>query len=300
MDSAVEEVGVGAMTALAPAKVNLALHVTGQRSNGYHELDSLVVFAKDGDELSLRQSDEDSLVLDGPFGAGLPADRGNLVLRALDFCRGLAAANGVAVPPLAIHLRKNLPIASGIGGGSADAAALIRLLGAAYPDLSPVFRRESLSLGADVPMCIASLPVRVQGVGEIETPLNGMGGFGMVLANPGHAISTPAAFAGLSRRSNASLPALPDCGFPAFKGLTDYLLETRNDLEPPALALVPSIADVSDALAKAGAGFVRMSGSGATVFGLFETSIEANKASATIQGAHPDWWVLSTRVRAIP
>lgn len=262
----------------APAKINLALHVTGRREDGYHLLDSLVGFAAIGDEVVLAPGPR-GLAITGPFAADLAADEGNLCLRALDLA-GAAAQ---------VTLDKRLPVASGIGGGSADAAAVLRGLarmGVALPD-----RPERL--GADVPVCLAGRPARMRGAGERLDPVPALPPVAMVLANPGLALPTPAVFAGLGRRDNPGLPRLP-AAFPDAEALVEWLALCRNDLEPPALALAPEIAAVLDALGAEGAALARMSGSGATCFGLFAAADAASAAAARIARARPGWWVRAT------
>ena len=284
---------------LAPAKINLALHVTGRRENGYHDLDSLVVFARDGDHLTIGPAENDRLTIDGPFAAGLPLDRGNLVLRALDLARSLAEREGLTLPRVHIHLRKNLPLSSGIGGGSADAAALLRWIAGEYPDLADSLASDCLGLGADVPMCLGGRAARVRGIGEVSTPVSKLGGFAIVLVNCGAPVSTPAAFSALEKRDNPPLPALPTDGFADLGQLVSYLRDTRNDLEAPALRIVPEIADASRALADEGATFQRMSGSGATVFALFETTALAETAATSLSARHPQWWVAASEIQPI-
>ncbi len=273
----------------ARAKVNLALHVTGRRPDGYHDLDMLVVFADIGDSLTLAASEEDRFLIDGPMAAGLSADSGNLVLRALNGFREMTGW----MEPLSIRLTKRLPVASGIGGGSADAAATLRGLCRLHdvPADDPALATLALSLGADVPMCIVSGPARVSGVGERITPSTGQLSFGLLLVNPGVAVSTPQAFRGLERRDNPSLPPLP--AFDALRPFTDFLRhQTRNDLEPPARAIAPVIGDVLTALADLPSiRFGRMSGSGATCFGLFDDKTSAERAALKLAREHPDWWI---------
>ena len=219
----------------APAKLNLALHVTGRRADGYHLLDSLVAFAGAGDQVVLEPGPL-SLRIDGPF-AGDLSGGDNLCLSAARLAGGDAA----------IRLTKNLPVASGIGGGSADAAAVLRglaRLGHPVPD-----RPETL--GADVPVCIASRPARMQGIGEILTPLPALPAIPLVLVNPGVGVPTPEVFAALAQRDN---PGLPD--IPAFAGLRDlasWLALARNDLQQPALVIAPVIGQVLQALKASGA-----------------------------------------------
>ena len=276
---------------LAPAKINLALHVVGRRPDGYHSLDSLVVFADLGDVVEARLDDPDAppLVIEGPFAAGLSADSDNLVLRAaLVFA---AHYPGATIPPL--RLDKRLPLASGIGGGSADGAATLRLLAA----LNGIDDREGLAacalkLGADGPMCLASRPLRARGIGEAIDDWDGLPDVHMVLANPGIGVSTPAVFRRLERPDNRPLPAaLP--AFPDAAALADFLAgETRNDLAGPARLEAPVIAAAEDRLAASpGCLLARMSGSGATVFGLFADRESAKSAAAALVGEHPSWWV---------
>jgi len=269
----------------APAKVNLALHVIGRRADGYHLLDSLVVFAGVGDTVRAEDAPELSLTLDGPMAAGLAVEGDNLVLRAARFL-GVAGA--------ALRLTKRLPVASGIGGGSADAAATIRALcrlsGRALPEPA-----ATAGLGADVPVCLAGRPARMSGIGEVLADLPPLPPVWLVLANPGVAVPTPAIFAALDRRDNPPLPAMPD--LPTARALANYLATCRNDLEPPARALQPVIGTVLEALAaQPGCLMARMSGSGATCFGLFEAEADARTAADAIRVRQPGWWVAATPV----
>jgi len=271
------------VTEPAPAKVNLCLHVTGQRADGYHLLDSLVVFVEVGDRVSARADLGFSLSIDGPEAGGIAPDGSNLVCRA-------AAAMGVV--DVAVHLLKSLPVASGIGGGSADAAAtlraLARLTGQPLPPAAAV-----LALGADVPVCLAGRPVRMQGIGELLTPLPPLPAVWMVLVNPRVMVPTPRVFAALASRSNPPLPELPKGGWPNLATLANWLEQrTRNDLSGPAHGLAPVVADVEAALlATVGCALARMSGSGATCFGLYPDETAAKAAAAHLRSAHPGWWV---------
>ncbi len=271
------------MTELAAAKINLCLHVTGQRSDGYHLLDSLVVFAGVGDRLTFTAADDLRLTIGGPQAANLPASDDNLILRA---ARAFGFGRGVQ-----IHLEKHLPIASGIGGGSADAAAtlrgLSRLWGLPLPDAATV-----LALGADVPVCLLGNPLRMQGVGDVLTPLPPLPLAHLVLVNPGVAVPTPTVFRALANKSNPPLPAMPR--YASLPDFAVWLTAQRNDLEPPAIALAPQIASAKAVLAaQPGCHLARMSGSGATCFGLFATAELAEAAAQTIARAQPDWWVQS-------
>lgn len=258
----------------APAKVNLTLHVTGRRGDGYHLLDSLVAFAGVGDRVTVVPGE--GLTLTGPQAAGLSAGPDNLCLRAADVMGG-----GVAVT-----LDKVLPVASGIGGGSADAAAVLRAmvrLGRSLPAADKV-----LALGADVPVCLAGRAVRMTGVGEGLTPVT-LPPAWLVLANPGVAVSTADVFRALARRDNPPMPALPKLR--DAPELAAFLAMARNDLEAPATAVAPVIASVRHALtAQPGCLFARMSGSGATCFGLFPDGLTAAAAARALRGAHPGWW----------
>lgn len=273
-----------ATEAFAPAKVNLALHVTGRRSDGYHLLDSFVVFAGVGDTVTAAPLHGLTLTITGPQAEALPATDDNLVLRAARMMGGEAS----------LILHKVLPVASGIGGGSADAAATLRALsaltGRALPDAASV-----LSLGADVPVCIAGRPVRMQGVGEVLTPLPPLPDIWLVLANPGVAVPTPAVFARLDRRDNAPMPEVPTFADAAVMAI--WLAAQRNDLQPAAIAIAPVIADTLAALlAQPGCLLSRMSGSGATCLGLFATEADARSAAARLLQDKPGWWVVASRV----
>ncbi|MEP9397042.1 4-(cytidine 5'-diphospho)-2-C-methyl-D-erythritol kinase [Mesorhizobium sp. KR2-14] len=273
----------------APAKINLALHVTGQRADGYHLLESLAVFTEFGDHLTVSPATEDAFSVTGPFAAQVPLDAGNLVIRARDALRALAPASAA---PVAISLEKNLPVASGIGGGSSDAAAALRAL-ARHWGIAADLAALGLKLGADVPMCLAARPLVAHGIGEHLQPVAGLPPLPLVLVNPGVGVSTPDVFRALASRENPPLPPLPgrlDTG-----SVLEWLRATRNDLENPAKTLAPAIADALDALKGTGAPFARMSGSGATCFGLFETDPAAADAAEAIRARRPGWFVAATK-----
>lgn len=285
-----------ALAAFAPAKINLALHVTGRRADGYHLIDSLVAFASFGDRLTIEPAVEDSFAVTGRYAADVPPDDGNLVLKARDALRreaGLAGAGRVA-----ISLEKNLPVASGVGGGSSDAAAalrgLARLWRLAMDDTA--LARIGLGIGADLPMCLAGKPLLARGIGDRLSPVPAFPRLGLVLVNPGAAVSTADVFAALTRRDSEALPPLPDVI--DFHSLRNWLDGTRNDLEQTARTIEPTIGAALSALEKADAGFARMSGSGATCFGLFETGNVAKRAAADIRRRHPGWFVAATRTLA--
>jgi 4-diphosphocytidyl-2-C-methyl-D-erythritol kinase len=197
--------------------------------------------------------------------------------------------------PVFIHLEKNLPVASGVGGGSSDAAAVLRALAKLWRiEASETALADiGLSLGADVPMCLTARPLVARGIGDDISTVANVPAHGLVLVNPGRGIATAQVFATLARRDNESLPALPKTF--DFHGLRNWLETTRNDLEPAARAIEPAIGHVLAALNRAGAGFARMSGSGATCFGLFETGNVAKRAAAELRARHPDWFVAATR-----
>jgi len=271
----------------APAKVNLCLHVTGQRPDGYHLLESLVVFAEIGDRLCVRNADSLSLTIDGSEATDLTTGPDNLVLQA---ARLLSPNNGAA-----ITLTKNLPVASGIGGGSADAAATLRALSRLWRRPLPP-TSSLLSLGADIVVCVRGVSCRMSGIGETIVPVNGLPAMDIVLVNPRVPISTPTVFGGLKMKTNPPMPTL----LPRWLDLMDFcawLGAQRNDLQQPALAQAPVIGDVLDALNTAGSLFSAMSGSGATCFGIFPPDgVPANAATAALQARHPHWWCANGRV----
>ncbi|MEA3030669.1 MAG: 4-diphosphocytidyl-2-C-methyl-D-erythritol kinase [Sphingomonadales bacterium] len=252
------------MHEIAYAKVNLALHVRSREAGGYHRIETLFAFCEDGDLLTAAAADALSLDVTGPFAGALGED--NLILKA-------ARALGVTA---ALTLDKRLPVAAGIGGGSADAAAALRLLGGAgRTDIAA-------GLGADVPACLLSRTARGEGRGDRIVPVEiaGLAGTPVLLANPGAPLATAAVFAawdGVDR------------------GPLDDWEEGRNDLQPAAIGLAPAIRDVLEALA--GARIARMSGSGATCFGLYRSDSERDAAAARIRAAHPGWWLCQTRLR---
>ncbi len=267
----------------APAKVNLFLHVLGRRPDGYHELDSLAVFAAVGDTLTATTADATTLAVAGA--PGLSAGPDNLVLRATAALAALTGHGGGA----ALRLDKRLPVASGIGGGSADAAAALRLLCRLW-GVSPGARALdalALSLGADVPVCLHGRPARMGGAGERLDAAPALPRFGLALVNPGVAVATPAVFAA-RRGAFSPLAALP-AGWADAAAMAADLARLSNDLEAPALSLCPTIGEVLAALrALPGCLLARMSGSGATCLGLFAEAGAAERAAATL--SRPAWW----------
>ena len=276
----------------APAKLNLHLHVTARRDDGYHLLDSLVAFAEIGDLLSAVPAETLSLHVAGPFASALAGEPDNLVLRA---ARALATEAGVPARA-GLVLEKNLPVASGIGGGSADAAAALRLLCRLWRlSLGPeVLRHLALRLGADVPVCLDGRTARMGGIGERLERGPALPSCGIVLANPGLAVSTADVFR--ARRGPWSSPAsLPD-GWSDAAAMAADLRPLHNDLEAAAVTLCPSIGEVLAILAAApGCLLARMSGSGATCFGLFPDNAAARSALGLLQ--RPGWWSWSGSLR---
>jgi 4-diphosphocytidyl-2-C-methyl-D-erythritol kinase len=279
----------GAISEPAPAKVNLTLHVTGRRADGYHLLDSLVMFAALGDVVTVAAADHLSLTIDGPFSAGLTAGDDNLVLRA---ARSFDVSNGAA-----ITLTKNLPVASGIGGGSADAAATLRALsrlwGLPSPDSATI-----LKLGADVPVCMTSELSRMRGIGDQIDILGPAPQLDILLVNPNVTVSTAQVFGGLVSKSNAQMAA--DMPNPRdTEDWVNWLLTQRNDLERPAQIAAPAIDDVLGSLrAQKGCALARMSGSGATCFAFFKDGARRDAAAATLRLSHPNWWIAETDASA--
>ncbi|HUE44972.1 MAG TPA: 4-(cytidine 5'-diphospho)-2-C-methyl-D-erythritol kinase [Aestuariivirgaceae bacterium] len=283
----------GASSEFAPAKVNLALHVTGRRSDGYHLLDSVVVFLALGDRLHVAPAEHVTLAVTGPQGPGVPVD-GNLVLKA---AAALAQAAGRPCPGASLTLDKHIPAAAGLGGGSSDAAAALRALNRMWDvglDASELMRLGE-GIGADVPVCVAPTAARMAGIGECVAPLPALPQVHVLLVNPGCSLATATVFAGLTKRDNPGLPELPG-QWRGVSHLVEYLGACRNDLAAPAIAAAPAIQEVLAALAAEPACLLaRMSGSGATCFGLFATAEDAARASARLAQTHPGWWVAAAR-----
>ena len=279
------------VTEAAPAKVNLTLHVTGRRADGYHELESLVVFADVCDEIVATPAKQDSLHVSGPFAGPAGSGDNNLVARALAAFRSRWPDRLPA--GLQIQLHKNLPVAAGLGGGSADAAAALRLfasLGGAPLELGEL-AAVALRLGADVPACLLSRPCEIRGVGEIIHRLPAFPELFIVLVNPLQPVITADVFRRLQHRDNPPMPGLPEpLTRPAQLGL--WLEGTRNDLEPPAISVLPVIGELITRIrAIDGCMLARMSGSGGTVFGLFGSSGQAHAAAHELRADWPHYWV---------
>ncbi|MEQ1951033.1 4-(cytidine 5'-diphospho)-2-C-methyl-D-erythritol kinase [Mesorhizobium sp. CN2-181] len=287
---------VAAVAEAARAKINLALHVTGRRSDGYHLIESLSVFTAFGDQIAIGPAPRDLFTVSGAFAQEIPSGPDNLAVRARD---GLRKAAGVAAAgPVLIFLEKNIPTSSGVGGGSSDAAAVLRGLVRYWKvDIeADALARIGLALGADVPMCLHARPLVARGIGEIVEPVEKFPSLALVLVNPRVAIGTPQVFAALARRENPPLPPLPKN--PDTAALAGWLAATRNDLMAPAKNLAPTIGDALEALDGTGAAFARMSGSGATCFGLFKDRACAEQGAQAISAAHPGWFVVATETTA--
>lgn len=286
----------------APAKINLALHITGKISggpqNGYHSLESLVVFANVGDEISVSAqpstpSGEINISITGPFGEDLKQalgqsnEQSNLIAKAANRFRPQLNKLDHG---LEISLEKNLPVSSGIGGGSADAAATIMALAKLFArNVDAQLIEQSAQLGADVPMCLFSQALIAAGVGEKISKVDGFPKLQLLLVNPGVSVSTPDIFKNLERVENSPLPALPTRL--DFGSIIEWLAGQRNDLEKPAISVAPAICDVFHTIEQTGAALVRMSGSGATCFGIYEDSASCIAAEKMIASTHAEWWV---------
>ncbi len=278
----------------AYAKINLALHVRDKRADGYHELETIFAFAEHGDLLSAEIADTLSLSIDGPFCAELDCGDTNLIIRAAKAVQvAMKTTQGAQ-----LYLTKNLPIASGIGGGSADAAATLRLLIRLWKlDISQeALENIALQLGSDVPACVKSESAIGMGRGEeLETVPFAFTGISILLVNPRIPVSTAAIFHAWDGVDKGAL----DCNHhPIEQGLLQSAIDGRNDLSGPAILLAPQINDVLTSLAsQSGVILSRMSGSGATCFALFDNAADCEHAHAAIQSAHPDWWIMTSKLR---
>ena len=288
---------IAALQEHAPAKINLFLHVDRPRSDGYHELESLVVFTDFGDRVWITASDTLSLERSGPFASALPADpQDDLCLRA---ARALGA---VFNRDEAVHiaLEKNIPVAAGIGGGSTDAAAVLRALCRMWKIDAAETRVGDVAagLGADVPVCLGARTALIGGTGEIVVPLVTAPELHLLLVNPSRPLSTAAVFNAYPGPPQAFQPVQDEFAGLQGPAMVSRVSEHRNDLRAAACELCPDIRDVLGALGSAPeCRLARMSGSGPTCFGVFETSKACDKAAEVIAGGHPDWWVRGTRTR---
>ena len=280
---------------LARAKINLYLHVVGRRPDGFHLLDSLVVFAETGDEIAVAPGDTLTLKIVGPFAGKLAADDDNLVLRA---ARGLRDLAGVQTGA-AITLTKNLPVASGIGGGSADAAATLDALAALW-NISPdrvALERLALSLGADVPVCRAGKASFMGGIGEEVVYAGALPAAHLLLVNPGIATPTPAVFK--ARQGGFSVAGRWDQPPQDVQALAAALQARGNDLTEAAITVTPAIRDVLAAITQTKSCLLaRLSGSGATCFGIYAGAAEAEAARSAILATNPAWWAVAARIAA--
>lgn len=291
-----------ARTELAAAKINLALHVGARRSDGYHQVETLVVFADYGDIVSAAPgAATGGVTIKGPFGralAGGTTSTDNLAVRAAVELRKAAGKRVIAQTKLV--LTKRIPIASGLGGGSADAAAVLRLLNREWGlDLTNARLDEiGLKLGADVPMCLASYPLVATGIGETIRAVSGMPAIPIVLAHPGEAVATASVFAALKPAERGPLPPLPN----RFHSLLDvifWLKKARNDLAEPAAAVSPiAVAAARALMSDAECLFARMTGSGAAAFGIFTTMDAAERAAGRLRQSKPGWWVVPAKTGA--
>ena len=283
------------LTELAAAKINLTLEILGRRPDGYHELVSLVAFAGFGDRLSLQPGPRFGLQVDGPFADVLGAD--NLIERAVR----RAQEQAPALTSGRFQLEKTLPVAAGLGGGSADAAAALRLVARANPEHAGGLdlRAIAAGIGADVTVCLEQRAAWMRGIGEQVACVPPLPETHVVLVNPGVALATADVYAALGAPpldGGSVASALETPGpFPDLDALLAYLDARGNDLEAPALRLAPEIAEARDRLlAAAGCRFARLSGSGATWFGIFGTHAEAERAAARIRADRPGWWVVAS------
>jgi 4-diphosphocytidyl-2-C-methyl-D-erythritol kinase len=269
-----------ALREIAYAKINLALHVRRRREDGYHELETLFAFVDAGDELSADLKERDELRLVGEFARQLTDPFDNIVSQAL---AKLPRSQG-----LAITLEKNLPVAAGLGGGSADAGAVFRIVEALH-GLPDDWRERAIALGADVPACVTSKMCLGTGTGtQLSNVVNDMIGTPVILVNPRAPLATGPVFARWDGADRGPLPA---------GTASEIATSGRNDLEPPAVALVPQIAQVLDALERTGATLTRMSGSGATCFALYSDAAAQAEASARLASEQPDWWQMTGSLR---
>jgi len=287
------------VTQIARAKVNLTLKVLGRRPDGYHELESLVTFAAIGDRLTFEPANGARLVMSGPFAEAIAGP--NILAGALD----LLSQSGIDLGGR-LTLEKNLPVAAGLGGGSSDAAALLRLARAAYGEGAeePLWRALARRLGADVAVCFADRPALMGGIGDELQPLpvGSSPPLAAVLVNPGVPLATARVFAALQAPALTGVraPKAPLAPIGSLAALCDHIVAVGNDLEPPAMALEPLIGAVKAALlARPGCRAAAMSGSGPTCFGIFTSEGRAAAAAAALRGSEPDWWVVATQLDGV-
>ena len=284
---------VATIKASAPAKVNLTLHVTGQRDDGYHLLDSLVVFADVADQISASVAPDLRISVSGPFSMGVPTDHTNLIMRAAEALRSVRGVSKGA----ALTLEKHLPHAAGIGSGSSDAAATLAMLAELWQVAPlPATAPEVVALGADVPVCVgAPRPVRMSGIGDVLSPVASLPECALVLVRPPVDVPTAPVFQGLATKDGTAMSQLPEgLDYDAF---VRWLLAQRNDLQAPAEAIAP---EITEAIAKlqslSAVSLAGMSGSGATCYGLVKDMATARHVARIVQVAKMDWWVAPAAV----
>lgn len=279
------------LRALAPAKVNLYLHVTGRREDGYHQLDSLTAFTDFGDEIALSPANAFQLSLSGPFAAQTPLEQ-NLVEKT-----AYALAARLDIPPdFHVSLTKNIPAGAGLGGGSADAAAIARLMmhmSGKTGDIDDIL----LALGADVPACYRSDPLRFFGIGEGIELVRPFPTTPILLVNSGTLCPTADVFRALRDVSDSDKLPLPPLDNQ--DALFRFLKNTRNDLSLAAQSMIPNLAEVLQAIEQTGSAIARMSGSGATCFGLYEDEEVCRRAAEMMTKTNPGWWIKATRLQGV-
>ncbi|MEW9853678.1 4-(cytidine 5'-diphospho)-2-C-methyl-D-erythritol kinase [Novosphingobium sp. M1R2S20] len=269
------------LTETAYAKINLALHVRERRDDGYHELETLFAFVDDGDKLTARSSERDTLRTVGEFASGIDDPFGNIVAKAL----GTLPHEG----GLAVELDKRLPVAAGLGGGSADAGAVFRMIEQAQGQLPDDWQARAARLGADVPACVRSRACIGRGTGtELEPIENDLAGTRVLLVNPREPVPTGPVFKAWDGVDRGAMPP---------GSVRAVALNGRNDLEDAAISICPVIADVLTALRATAPFLARMSGSGATCFGLYDSSAHMAEAAAAIAARYPAWWQMSGKLR---
>lgn len=275
---------------VAPAKVNLSLHITGKRADGYHLLDSMVVFTEFGDQLEITESETFSLTCSGDYGDLIASNNDNLVMKA---ARGMQQLDGKK-SGLKVQLRKLIPVSAGLGGGSADAAAVIRFLCAQWNiDIDSSYVKElALSLGADVPVCLSHNPQQMAGIGEMITHLPIMPSLNLLLVNPKVALATADVFTAYQHQNRPTPQA-----WNGKEDLISYLRSCRNDLQPAAMSICPVVQEVLSVLSSLPQCLLaRMSGSGASCYGVFASEDAMHLASKQLAKEKPGWWQAPTRV----
>lgn len=282
-------------TLYTPIKINLALHVIGLLENNYHELESLVVFSLCGDKISIEEAKEDAFHITGSFATQLNNENSNLILKARDKLRNFATSQNANCVPVAINLQKELPVASGLGGGSGDAAVTLILLNNLWNlklTEAKLFKLAA-ELSADVPACLHYLlhkkALYMSGLGDKLAIIEHMPNFFLLLVNDLEPLSTKSIFDNLNNKNNKNLDK--QYQFATLSDLLNYLTQTRNDLYPSAIKFKPNIVEIHKKVEETGAIFTTMSGSGATIVGVFETQYQANLAAISIRKSFPTWFI---------